>query len=643
MFKVHWMPSILPMWYSKRNTPSSTFVPFMKALLSFLLAAHCCIAFSRSDTPPRAPFENARPTQTIADTVLVDALLDSMKSWVRSGDHARVLAEVPQLRQLLAGTTNGESTPRTDLRDLQAFKLEGIAHFYAGAYPAALRAFQEFQRVAERIGAPEHIGAAHSYQSYQYREMNQVPEALASIQRAVDILRTLPPGDDLANALTGLASVQCDRDEFEAAIVNLREALAIYSTTGNDMNRSSSLMNMADAFMQTEAFDSAATCLSKAIPLVEESGNAHLIMTAHAQQGRALHGLKRYAEAARALDTAEKIAIELEHDETLGRIHDIQALIAARNDEPLKALKLLLAGRNDLIRDLDLAKVSEITEQRLAFEHEVEQRKAADRLAHEQQRKRNFIIAAASATIIALLLFVLLLTTKRNAARMRQKNEEIIRTQTQLVEAEKQRENEQVRTRIARDIHDDIGSGLTKIALLGNEAKRRAQEHSDELRNTLDRIVGHSREVSAALSDIVWTVDPAHDSSADLVEHARFVAQRLLEDSGVIHDLHFDAKGAAHPVAPGTKHHLVMVMKEAINNALKYARAKHIMVMLKAGEHRVELVVKDDGIGFDPEAAARVGNGLRNMRARADSVGVTLDLESEPGAGCTIRLHGPLI
>ncbi|MBX2972865.1 MAG: sensor histidine kinase [Flavobacteriales bacterium] len=608
----------------------------MKALLSFLVAAQICVASAR-------PNEVSRPQNTLADTVLVDNMLDSMKHWVRAGQHATVIAEVPKLRRLIASMGSGKNDARHDQRELQASKLEGIAHYYAGEYPSALRAFQEFQRVAERIGNPEHIGAAHSYQSYQYREMNEVAHALTSIQRAVDILRTLPPGDDLANALSGLASVQCDRDEFNPAIVNFREAIAIYGRTGNDMNRGSSLLSLADAFMQIEAFDSAATCLTKAIPLVDASGNTQLIMAAHAQQGRALHGLKRYAEAEKELAIAEKLATELESDEALGRVHDIQALIAARNDEPLKALKLLLAGRNALIRDLDLAKVSEITEVRLKAEHEEEQRIAADALADEQQRKRNFFIAAASASIIALLMLILLLTTRRNAARMRQKNEEIIRAQAQLVEAEKQRENEQVRTRIARDIHDDIGSGLTKITLLGNEAKRCAQEHSDDLRATLDRIIGHSREVSAALSDIVWTVDPAHDTTQELVSHARSVAQRLLGGSGTASELRFEHIDPALPVAPGVKHHVVMVMKEAINNALKYAEAKHITVHLEAGAHRVKLVVTDDGNGFDPAASERKGNGLRNMQARADAIGGSLTIESATRQGCHVKLEGPLV
>ncbi len=126
------------------------------------------------------------------------------------------------------------------------------------------------------------------------------------------------------------------------------------------------------------------------------------------------------------------------------------------------------------------------------------------------------------------------------------------------------------------------------------------------------------------------------------MSHARAVAQRTLQDSGIASTLRFQHNDPEHTVAPGTKHHVVMVMKEAINNAMKYANASHITVLLDAGANRVKLVVTDNGAGFDPEALARVGNGLRNMRSRAAAMGANLTVEATPGTGCTVTLEGPL-
>ncbi|MBX2971492.1 MAG: sensor histidine kinase [Flavobacteriales bacterium] len=599
----------------------------MRLLILPLLLIHCALLHAQEQ-----PTTHARP---LADTVQADVLIDSLKRYVGTGRIEEALVLVPELEAVIAGIRTGGDHPALLPRRLQATKLEGIAHYRAGAYPKALDAFQRFQQVAELYGAPEHIGAAHNYQSYQYREMNDVPRAMEASRKAIAILRTLPPGDDLANALSGLTSIASDQGLYDSAVTYAREAVAIYARTGNDMNRGSTLLNMTDAFIQQERYDSALACVKRAMPLVEAAGNPYYLLIAHGQHGRALLATRQYVAAADELGIAERMAVELEDDESLGRIKDLRALISAQGNDPVAAIRQLQDGRDALIRDLDLAKVQEITEVRLKAEHEQEQQLAAIRLAEERQRRHHALIGGALVLLIALLLAWLLIATRR-------KNAQIIRAQQQVVEVEKQHEAEQVRTRIARDIHDDIGSGLTKIAMLGSEARQHVQEHSEELRGTLERIIGHSREVNAALSDIVWSVDPAHDTSEELVHHARNVAQRLLEGSGVAHELLFDHIDPAHPVAPGTKHHVVMVMKEAINNALKYAGAKHINVHLEAGGHHVKLVIADDGKGFDPEAMARAGNGLRNMRARAEAIGVRLTLHSTPGHGCTVEFDGSL-
>ncbi len=583
------------------------------------------------------PHARAQRTSTLADTVRIDALLDSAKARLSRGEHGLVIEQAPELHQLIKALRVQQDGARLQERALQASKFEGIAHYQAGDYPAALRTFQTFGTVAEQLGTPEHIGAAHNYQSYQYREMGDPQQALVSSRKAIATLRQLPPGDDLANALTGNASILSDLGHLDSGLVRLREAVSLYQRTGNSMHQGSSLLNMSDIFLSMDPprHDSATVRLAQALPLVEASGNPYYGMMAHAQYGRSLLGMGRYDEAAAQLTIAEAAARELENDESLGRTLDLQALIAAHRNDPIKAERLLREAREAMVRDLDLAKVQEITEVRLEAEHEQERQEAAAALAAETLRRRNTLIGGGLALLIATLLGWLLFTTRR-------KNAQILAAQQQVVEVEKQRENEQVRTRIARDIHDEIGAGLTKIALLGNEARRRMQQQSEDLNSTLDRIVGHSREVSAALSDIVWSVDPAHDTSQELVLHARNVAQRLLEGSGVAHELRFRHLDPGHPVAPGTKHHVVMVMKEAINNALKYADAKHLTVELEAGALRVKLLVRDDGKGFDPQAMARAGNGLRNMQARAEAIGAVLSVDSTPGSGCAITLQGSM-
>ena len=382
---------------------------------------------------------------------------------------------------------------------------------------------------------------------------------------------------------------------------------------------------------------------------IEQTGDVHDLLWCS-------HCLELRAELHRAAGDQAAAERDLRRILTLASGHDllIERVRAAKRLKELYALQgrtadeLRVTDEWRILRDslhaIDAHKALMAVEFRAAQQadslaHAEERSTTALRHAAEIDRERNQRILLSVGIAVLLLILLGIWWRMRYVARS---NKRILEAQQQVVEAEKQRENEQVRTRIARDIHDDIGAGLTKIVLLSSEAKRKVQHQAEELRATLDRITAHSREVSAALSDIVWSVDPAQDTSQELVGHAKALAQRLLADTGVDHALRFHHNEPGHPVAPGTKHNIVMVMKEAINNALKYAEATHITVELGAGASAFRLLVSDDGKGFDPETMARQGNGLRNMRARAEAIGATLAVESAEGKGTTIRLEGNL-
>lgn len=598
---------------------------------------------SASGQPAGGAWPNSmKPSRTLDDTLQIDVVMDSMKLWLRSGEHTAVLSSMPMLRDLFLGLPEVRDTSAMLHRALQIAKMEGIAHFQAGAYPDALRAFILFQRIAERIGDPAHIGAAHNYQSYQYREMNDVPRCRAAADRAVRILRALPPDEDLANALTGLASAVGDQGHLDSANLYLREAVSIYAEKGNDMNRGSSLLNMTDNFLMLDQPDSAARCLETAIPLVEASGHTPFIMAAYVHLGRLRFAQHSYEKARSALLIADSLAHELEHDEAIGRVNDMLALVAAHNDSPMEAARLLRAGRDALIRDLDLAKTAEITEVRLKAEHANELAVADERLK-EQRYQRNLAVLGGVVVIVAASLMLLLwLNSRRSAARLKRKNEQLAAAQLEVVALAKQREAELVRTQIARDIHDELGSGLTKIAMLGRDARHFASSGQEALTERLDRIVAHSREASAALSDIVWAVDPVHDKASEFVMHAERVATRLLDGSGVKTDLRFEHAGPDLDLNPGLKHHVLMVMKEAIHNAMRHARPQSISVGLSAVNGHFDLVVADDGTGFDSSRNNSHGNGLRNMRARAKACMAELTVRTDSGRGCIVRMSGPL-
>lgn len=179
---------------------------------------------------------------------------------------------------------------------------------------------------------------------------------------------------------------------------------------------------------------------------------------------------------------------------------------------------------------------------------------------------------------------------------------------------EKEREVERVRMRISRDIHDGIGSGLTRIMLMTRKLGGDPQQ--------AQRISQASTELVQELGEIVWTVDPRNDSYGSFIAYIRSMLAKQFEhlDIQLILDLHCAAAHRDRIIGPELKRNVLLTMKEAVNNALKHSGANIIEVSLDLQHDRLALRVKDNGRGFDPTTVREGANGLMNFLKRAEAV-----------------------
>lgn len=203
---------------------------------------------------------------------------------------------------------------------------------------------------------------------------------------------------------------------------------------------------------------------------------------------------------------------------------------------------------------------------------------------------------------------------------------------------------ERVRHRIARDLHDDMGSTLSNISILSQLAQTHQQaQRPAQAAALLTQIGDSSRRMLDSMDDIVWAINPAHDGLDDVTARMLAFASEVLEAQGV--ELHFDmAPGVEQLRLPmEARREFFLLFKEAVNNLAKYARAQHARISLRYAQRHLLLTITDDGVGFDPAAPAQGGgNGLTNMRARAAALEGTLAIETAPGQGTTLRLRVPL-
>ncbi|MDX1911890.1 MAG: 7TM diverse intracellular signaling domain-containing protein [Saprospiraceae bacterium] len=203
---------------------------------------------------------------------------------------------------------------------------------------------------------------------------------------------------------------------------------------------------------------------------------------------------------------------------------------------------------------------------------------------------------------------------------------------------------EQTRMRIARDLHDEMGSTLSSISIMAESAKRKLTEDAD--RTQLDFIGVKTREVMDSMSDIVWSVNPENDRFEQVVVRMEELTTTLMVAREI--PFHFEAPTSdemAHVDIPMEKRKdFYLIFKEALNNAVKYAQASRVEVKIEVPEGKVLLTVRDNGVGFNINNVqpGLGGNGLRNMFNRANNIQADLNIESEPGNGTTVRLEMPL-
>jgi signal transduction histidine kinase len=138
-----------------------------------------------------------------------------------------------------------------------------------------------------------------------------------------------------------------------------------------------------------------------------------------------------------------------------------------------------------------------------------------------------------------------------------------------------------------------------------------------------------------AVRDIVWYIDPEHDSLDATVMRMQGVAATMLR--GTEHEFHVNLPSRSITLQMATRRVLFLVFKEALHNVVRHALAGRVMIGLEFAGGRLCLTVKDDGIGFDPEGVAD-GHGLRSMRRRASEIGAELEIRSRPQGGTTIEL-----
>jgi signal transduction histidine kinase/ligand-binding sensor domain-containing protein len=217
------------------------------------------------------------------------------------------------------------------------------------------------------------------------------------------------------------------------------------------------------------------------------------------------------------------------------------------------------------------------------------------------------------------------------------------RWKRRLEKLERRQAVERERSRISKDIHDELGASLTRIALLAQTARKELATSPDEATAQMDRIYRAARESTRTMDEIVWAVNPNRDTLDSIATYIAAFSQDFLSSAGIACRWHFPLDLSPWPVPAEKRHNLFLACKEALNNVVKHAKATQVTITITVSPEEFVLVVADNGVGLtgDPRPEGTGGNGLSSMRHRMEEMGGRCEITSEPGQGTQVKFAVP--
>jgi signal transduction histidine kinase len=429
------------------------------------------------------------------------------------------------------------------------------------------------------------ITASLDIRGVVFLELERLDEAEASFHAELKLLEQNGDQNGLSYALDNLAAVATQRGRYEQAVQLLERSGSIRQRLGDEHGVAINLNNMGEALLQ-------AGQPAKALPYFQEALRKSTAI--------GFNDLRRHAMRMLS-DTYSSLGED-----------------ATAKDWLLRSYAL-----KDSMFNAERSR--QLAEMATKYETEKKEKELA-RQEVKLQRRSLLLVLSGLVLVAALALFGLLLhqqKQKRQEAELR----------AELATSEAANRLQEERLRISRDLHDNLGAELT---IIGSSLSRKAfQEENEQERQELEAIGGNARQAMGMLRETIWAI-----------RHEQFTVQQLAERIG-----DFAVRATTLPVdfqvpetnlmlSPSQTLNLYRIAQEAITNAVKYADATGIKIVFEIGENGLSLNIVDDGKGFDANANS-VGNGLINMRARAEELGGEMEISSS-GTGTVVKVQLPV-
>lgn len=513
---------------------------------------------------------------------------------------------------------------------------------------------------AHKVGDPNRLGLVYLNRGDLYMKKQDFKHALEDCEVALEYAEASNNDDRRARILQTIGSVNFYQQQYPKALDYYTKALVLYEQLGNDRMAAIVYNNNGNIYKRLKDFQKAEQSFLKAILLGQElddkvnlsmyHGNIADVYLEENQISKAEKAANQALQYARDIDiiTQEGISLEIiarvllkkgEWSNAIEKAEQAKA-IAVENEDintVINATNLLAEAyiqtgqATEAYENLKLAKRLNDSIIHLQFNEDISAMQAKFDV---DSKDKEIKILAQEATIndeklgrqrLWLALLSLLVLTVGVAAF----------NYINRVKLNKKLQEMELRSKIAADLHDEVGSSLSSIHLLSAMAHNKEKEAGQK--KLMESVSTNAKETIEKMSDIVWLIKPVENDGESLKTRMEKYAFDM-RDGGTF-QLKTDLEVLRRiELSMDQRSNLYLIFKEALNNAAKYSNAKLIEVKAFSENKKLNLSIKDDGDGFEYHSSNE-GNGLNNMRKRAEDINAFFDIQSVVGQGTTINLE----